>query len=275
MKKGKRLGSGLIIVSLIMLTIVSFTFVAEATISNDEERYHAWNKLNGLAEQVLDLAQKNQFEASKKQLNQLSSYFLSLKTGEYLERLEQVQVLTQTIVQAEETLNKVSPNPEEIKYRLLKLRLVIDAVGHKRQPLWLNYYPTIVQTMDELSVSLQEENRDAFYHHINQLANHYEFIRPAMVISHDAQTVAKMDSKIKFLMDKRSELWHDQNKRLAFIEGMEEDWKRIFYQVHEEQSMSFIYLMIGMGTLICSVLTYVAWRKYKGEKEVKKVVWKK
>lgn len=275
MKRGLVLGVGLIVLSLILLTMMPFPFASWTAGSKEESKRESWQKLNGLAEQALDLAQRNQWEASKKRLGQLTSHFLALKTGDYVERLEQVQVLTQTIVQAEEALNRVTPDPEEIIQRLLRLRLVLDAVSHHRQPLWLNYYPNIIKTMDELIEALQEDKRDLFYQRINQLASQYEFIRPAIVVSHDAETVAKMDSKIKFLMDKRSELWHDEKRRLAFLEGLEKDWKYIFYQNHQEQSISFIYLMIGMGTLICSVLTYVAWRKYRGEKETKKVVWKK
>lgn len=275
MKYVKVIKYGLIIVSIIFLIMLSLPYIGEANQSSDEEPNKEWNKLNELAEQVLYLSQKNEFEAAKKQLGHLSNFFLSLNTGDFVQRIEQVQVLTETIIQAEEAFNRVSPNSEEIEHKLLKLRLVIDAVSHKRQPLWLNYYPTIVQTMDELYAAAKDERRDSFYHYINQLANQHEFIRPALVISHDGQTVEKIDSKMKFLMTKRSELWQDNKNRLAFIEGMEGDWKRLFYQADEENSLSFIYLTVGMAVLICSVLTYVAWRKYKGEKEIKKVVWKK
>lgn len=254
---------------LASVLIAHFSFAAE--MAEEQE----WQKLVELVEEAYFLAQKNQFEASKKQLQQLSAHFLTLESGQYLQNIEQVRVLTETIVQAEQALNAVQINPEQVERGILKLQLALDAVSHKKQPLWLNYYPTIVDTMDQLFVSLKQDDRDSFYHHVNRLVNAYEFIRPSLVISHDVSTINKLDSQLRHLLSQSGNLWSKPKKAEAFLTSLNEDWRNIFFKTKNEGTSSFIYMLVGMASFIITVLSYVAWRKYRGEKEIKKVVWKK
>lgn len=271
---------GLLYILTILVYIFIFTFSTQMIsyandINNEDEKYQKWQQVNQIAEEVLFLVQKNEFEASRKQLNQLSSYFLSLETGNYVDRVEQAQILIDAIIQAKESLNAVKLDPDQAHKKVLRMRLALDAVSHKKQPLWLNYYPTIVNTMDELMYAVKENNRDAFYYHLNSLAEEYEFVRPSLVISHQLGITEKLDSQIKYIMNQRQNVWDNQERALNLLESLDKDWKVAFFQKNEQSSQSFIFLMVGVGTLICSVLSYVAWRKYKGEKEIKKVIWKK
>lgn len=271
---------GLLYILTILVYIFIFTFSTQMIsyandINNEDEKYQKWQQVNQIAEEVLFLVQKNEFEASRKQLNQLSSYFLSLETGNYVDRVEQAQILIDAIIQAKESLNAVKLDPDQAHKKVLRMRLALDAVSHKKQPLWLNYYPTIVNTMDELMYAVKENNRDAFYYHLNSLAEEYEFVRPSLVISHQLGITEKLDSQIKYIMNQRQNVWDNQERALNLLESLDKDWKVAFFQKNEQSSQSFIFLMVGVGTLICSVLSYVAWRKYKGEKEIKKVFWKK
>lgn len=271
---------GLLYILTILVYIFIFTFSTQMIsyandINNEDEKYQKWQQVNQIAEEVLFLVQKNEFEASRKQLNQLSSYFLSLETGNYVDRVEQAQILIDAIIQAKESLNAVKLDPDQAHKKVLRMRLALDAVSHKKQPLWLNYYPTIENTMDELMYAVKEKNRDAFYYHLNSLAEEYEFVRPSLVISHQLGITEKLDSQIKYIMSQRQNVWDNQERALNLLESLDKDWKVAFFQKNEQSSQSFIFLMVGVGTLICSVLSYVAWRKYKGEKEIKKVIWKK
>lgn len=271
---------GLLYILTILVYIFIFTFSTQMIsyandINNEDEKYQKWQQVNQIAEEVLFLVQKNEFEASRKQLNQLSSYFLSLETGNYVDRVEQAQILIDAIIQAKESLNAVKLDPDQAHKKVLRMRLALDAVSHKKQPLWLNYYPTIVNTMDELMYAVKENNRDAFYYHLNSLAEEYEFVRPSLVISHQLGITEKLDSQIKYIMNQLQNVWDNQERALNLLESLDKDWKVAFFQKNEQSSQSFIFLMVGVGTLICSVLSYVAWRKYKGEKEIKKVIWKK
>lgn len=271
---------GLLYILTILVYIFIFTFSTQMIsyandINNEDEKYQKWQQVNQIAEEVFFLVQKNEFEASRKQLNQLSSYFLSLETGNYVDRVEQAQILIDAIIQAKESLNAVKLDPDQAHKKVLRMRLALDAVSHKKQPLWLNYYPTIVNTMDELMYAVKEKNRDAFYYHLNSLAEEYEFVRPSLVISHQLGITEKLDSQIKYIMNQRQNVWDNQERALNLLESLDKDWKVAFFQKNEQSSQSFIFLMVGVGTLICSVLSYVAWRKYKGEKEIKKVIWKK
>lgn len=172
----KFITKGTIHVLMIVVLLLSFHHLGYASHGPDDlESIREWQRLNEFAEEALFLLNKNEFEATKKTLNDLSAHFLTLDTAKYLGQVEQVHVILSTIVEAKETLNKVEFDIKQAESKLLRMRLALDAVSHHQQPLWINYYPSFVKTMDDLQYSLEHNNRDLFYHSINLLEKHFEW----------------------------------------------------------------------------------------------------
>ncbi|WP_202079981.1 sporulation protein YpjB [Caldalkalibacillus salinus] len=229
-----------------------------------------WQQLNTYIKEAQALAEKKEYGAAKQVLEQLERAFINIDMGQYVNRVEQVDILTNTIIQAKQALTRLEPRTEEINQNLLRLRLTFDAVSHQKQPLWLSFYPMVVQTIEELKDALAQDNRDTFYQKVNTLATQFEIVRPALVISHDVGVVEQLDSEVTFLTSDRSERWQNKDHTLSFLEGMMSHVKEAFFQNKEGGLESLVLVLLLIGSVICSVLSYVAWRKYKGEMEEKK-----
>jgi sporulation protein YpjB len=239
------------------------------------DKHAKWQKLNELAEESLLFAKKQEFGASKKSLNELAAQFINIEIGDYVNRIEQAQILLDTIVQAKEALNPLQPNKEQVEQKILRMRLALDAVSHKKQPLWISYYPTMAKTINELMFTIENNERDRFYHLLNQLSGQFEMVRPAMIISHPPGVVEKTESQLSYMLSNKGELWKSKDQAMQMLKGFERQIKISFFQKVDNSLQAFLFIILGIGTLICSVLSYVAWRKYKGEKEKKTVSWKR
>jgi sporulation protein YpjB len=276
--KKKKLGLYIINV-LVLVTIMMLSFqnvgLADHHPKHLEEDQAQWQRLNQLAEKSLSLANKQEFEASRKLVSDLSVQFLAVEIGKYVERVDQAHILLETIQQAEESLNSIDPIKGQAEQKVLRMRLALDAVSHKKQPLWLNYYPTMAKALNELRYAIEQNKSDYFYRSINRLSAHFEMVRPSLIISHPQEVVVQLDSQLRYINENKSELWNNKDKMMQMINAVERQMKVAFFQDVENTNQTFLFIIFGIGTLICTVLSYVAWRKYRGETDRKIVVWKK
>jgi sporulation protein YpjB len=277
MKKSKHI---IFIVNMIvLLSIVLFSNQSIGLASSHSHHAQAaekeWERLNKLAEESLFLFKKKEYEASRKRINDLSAYFLQVEIAHYVDRIEQAEILLESIVQAKEALTNVKLDEVLAGNKLMQMNLAIDAVSHKKHPLWIQYYPKVAGSVNDLVYALDGDNRDAFYHSINNLSTHYELVRPAMYVSHEVGVVEKLDSQLDFIINNKNDLWKNKDKAYEMLKLLEKEIKIAFHQETKESSQSLMIILTGIGSLICSVLSYVAWRKYKAEGDRKTIVWKK
>lgn len=263
-------------ISMVMAIIIILVLIVKPNeVGAELDHQQEWQKLNQFAEEALFLVQRAEYDASRKRLNDLSAHFLTLELTQHLERIDQAKILIEAIIQARNELNRASIAPEEAERQVLRLRLALDAVSHKKQPLWLNYYSVIDSDLKESIVLLEEGQRDQFYQSINQLLYDYEFIRPAIFVSHSNSLVQQLDSQIQFFSKESNQLWENKEQTAAVLEQFDSQLKQAFFKETDKTSIqSLLYLLLGIGGMICSALCYVAYRKYKGEKEAKTVHWR-
>jgi sporulation protein YpjB len=275
----KKIKEFLRFVSLLILLITILTTHQQVGVADHhtpEDKVHKnWQRLNTLAEQSLFLIKKQEYEAARKVLNDLSLYFLTIDTSHYLKSVEKVHLLLGVIIEARESLNRAQIDHKQVENKVLRMRLALDAVSHQKQPLWLHYYPTLAKTITDLSYSLESKNRDLFYFSLNELSSQYELIRPAAFLSHPTDVIEQLDSLLSFLNKNKESLWNNKDKASEMITVLDKQLKKVFFQKIENNAQSFIYLLIGIGAFIFTVLSYVAWRKYRGESEKKTVEWRR
>jgi sporulation protein YpjB len=265
----------LIIISSIICFLLILPVLAQASDHLADEKLTSWNQLNTLAEETLFLVRKEEFEAARKRINQLSTSILQLEIIEHVQSIEQAQVILATLVDAKQALTAITINPQQVERQVLRMRLTLDAVSHKQQPLWLHYYTRISQQLFEAETALEQENRDQFHNRLNLLAAEYEMIRPAIIISHGTKLAVQIDSLLNFMLNNRAELWNNKQQATQQLKQLEQFFKKAFYQHNEELMNSFLLLLMAFTVLICSVLSYVGWRKYQAEHEQKTVTWRR
>jgi len=77
-----------------------------------------------------------------------------------------------------------------------------------------------------------------------------------------------LDARINFIDVYRSQIVSNP-KSLKELDGLETDLKKLFTDMDEDQvDPSLWWVIISTGSIIIMTLSYVGWRKYKGDKDI-------
>jgi sporulation protein YpjB len=78
---------------------------------------------------------------------------------------------------------------------------------------------------------------------------------------------SRIDSFVTYLDEYRNELLVNES-RMGHMQMVEDELVKMFKQMKEDDAdPSLIWVMISTGSIIILTLSYVGWRKYKGDKE--------
>ncbi|MDQ0337634.1 sporulation protein YpjB [Caldalkalibacillus uzonensis] len=240
-----------------------------------DEQLRKWLEIDELADKAFRLVEEKQYDQARQTVLEISERLLTVQLGQYLQHVEQANILTETVVQAQGALTQVKLNENQVYQQVLRMRLTINAVSHTEQPLWINFYPKLAEDLTALKQSINKGDRDQFFRYLNRLFNHYEFIRPAIVVSHPPQVYTQLDSLVAYLDRYSAELWQKKEQTAQVLDRLEKQIDLAFFQESGEQQGAFILLLVGISLLIVSVLSYVGWKKYRGEQEAETVPWRK
>lgn len=116
-----------------------------------------------------------------------------------LTSVEGIHALSETIIDTREALARSQSRPEEWRASSSRLRLAVDSLLHKDQPLWIQYYKLFTDDLSQLSKARTEADAADVKRAFNQLQEHYETIRPAAVIQLDPSLVSRADSWMSYM----------------------------------------------------------------------------
>lgn len=235
----------------------------------------AWLEIKNLADQAYREVKEKDYAQARQTVERLSDRLLDTNLGEYVPYVEQAKMLFDTVLQAKGALTAVRLDERQAYLKVLRMRLAVDAVLNKEQAMWIQFYPELNKVLNQLSKSLAEDKRDQFYSLLNRLFNHYEFIRPAIVVSQPPLMVAQLDSLITFMDRQSPQLWQNKSHTQELLDRLNHLLQIAFYQADQSFKEGLIWLTMGVALVISSVLTYVGWKKYKGQYEQQAVPLKR
>jgi len=250
-----------VISAIIMIIMLLYPTIAFGKI-NDE-----WERLDEISDEALQLAKNERFEEAKQILSHFSEEFLKLNARDKLKSMDELQVITLTHESAIKTLTASAMPAEERVNSVTKFRLVIDAIRSDHQPLWSGMEETIMETFYQMKVAVEKGNEQAFRLSLQQFLNKYDMIEPSVKIDVSPERFKRVDADIEVLeAPKFSQL--SQDAKLKQLDQMEFNLKSLFTDVKgDEADPSLWWVMISTGSIIILTLSYVGWRKYRGEKE--------
>lgn len=245
--------------------LILIFFLLHATIISAKDDEQNWNKLNELAEQVLQLGKQKKYEEAKQIIANFATDLLKHLPEKKLSLTEIKTVIT-AYEQADEALTSVNMSDEERINKLLQFRLTVNAVTNKHQPMWLDAKHLVVEPLKKAIQAIRENEPHQFQMHVNEFLTNYEIIRPSLIISLPEREYERYHSYVKYIENNRHHI--DQNQ---FIMIQNE-----FHSLFENTKFSnaepeLIGLMYTIGGIIAVTLIYVGWRKYKGEKQKKQM----
>ncbi|MBM6619843.1 sporulation protein YpjB [Bacillus suaedaesalsae] len=226
-----------------------------------------WKKLDSISDQALQLVKHQKYEEAKKLLSYFSDKFSNEIIQEKSFSMDEIRLITTTYEDAKLALTSTSASHEERVQAVTKFRLVVDAVNSEYQPLWAEMEYSVMTTFQSMKESVKIQDNEAFQIRLNQFITKYEVIHPSILLDLEVTQSEKIDSFVTFLDEYRDEFLKNDS-RMEHMETMEEELIKMFKQMKEDDAdPSLIWVMISTGSIIVLTLSYVGWRKYKGDKE--------
>jgi sporulation protein YpjB len=227
-------------------------------------------KLDNISDEALQMIKFQRYEDGKKLLSYFSEQFTDIKSKEHPFTMDELRIITVSHDEAMEAAASSNMEYEERVQKLTKFRLVVDAIASSHQPLWTEMKNQIMTAFQEARIAASTGDSEHFHSNFNTFMSLYNVIYPSMKIDVSAENIQKIDARINFIDEYRSEVVSNV-KSQEELEGLEMDLKNLFDNMDEDEAdPSLWWVIISTGSIIILTLSYVGWRKYQGEKEIRK-----
>jgi sporulation protein YpjB len=227
-------------------------------------------KLDTISDEALQMMKIHRYEDAKKLLNYFSKQFTSISNNEYPFSMDELRIVTVSHDEAMEAAESSSMEYEERVTRLTKFRLVVDAIASSHQPLWTEMKGQIMTAFHQAREAATSGDSSDFHSNFNTFLSLYNVIYPSMKIDVSAENIQRLDARINFIDEYRSQVVNNVKSQQE-LDGLESDLQRLFENMDEDEAdPSLWWVIISTGSIIISTLSYVGWRKYKGDKEMNK-----
>jgi sporulation protein YpjB len=251
-------------------TFLFLIVILLAPINVSAETSSSIETLDEISDEALLMVKYEKYDDAKKLLNYFTNQFESLTENNRSFTLDQLRIMAVSHDEAMEAT--VSPNMkyEERLNKLTKFRLVIDAVASTNQPLWTGMEDQMITSLHQVKEAAVNRENVQFNRDLNSFLSLYNIIYPSMKIDVPAANIQKLDTRIHYLDEYRSEMAGNV-EYVKEIDGLESELKKLFDNMNEDEAdPSLWWVIISTGSIIIMTLSYVGWRKYKGDKEMRK-----
>ncbi len=226
-----------------------------------------WKKLDVITDQALQLVKYQKFDDAKKLLSYFNNQFSKTRIHGNSFTMDEIRVINTTYEEAQLALELVDISLEEKVQAVMKFRFVIDAVNSEYQPLWTEMENSVMATFKSIKEAADSSNNEVFEQNLNLFLGKFDMIYPSVRLDLEIEQSKLINSYVTFLDEYRGQLILHES-RMKHLQVMEDELTKMFKQMNEDDAdPSLIWVMISTGSIIILTLSYVAWRKYKGDKQ--------
>lgn len=241
-----------------------------APISVFADQQTPMEKLDDISDEALQMVKIQRYDDAKKLLDYFSTQFNSLHGKEQPLTMDEVRIVTVSKDEAVEAAVSPDMNYEERINKLTKFRLVIDAISTSHQPLWTAMKDQIMTALNHAKEAAHQGDSARFHTYFNSFNSLYNVIYPSMKVDVAAENIQRIDARINYIDEYSSQIVSNPKSQQE-LDSLETDLNNIFDNMEEDQSdPSIWWVIISTGSIIIMTLSYVGWRKYIGDKEMKK-----
>ncbi|UKS30576.1 sporulation protein YpjB [Paenibacillus sp. HWE-109] len=235
----------------------------------DAEQVQRVEFLNQIADDMYKQTMDGQVAEARNKLQQMSDQIPKIHF-EGITSVEGLNALTETITEAKRVYNAVNYSPDEGQVAVAKIRLATDALTHKNQPMWLQYYKVLQNDTSLLTQDLKANKQNEMLTDFGKLSQHVAIIHPAILISRDAGSVEKLDSLLVFLHKYINEKPMAVNQVESGLGHLHQVLDELFLK--NKDAIAFVPITdprqpiiwsLGIGLIIVSVLSFVGWKMYQ------------
>ncbi|MCM3766579.1 sporulation protein YpjB [Neobacillus niacini] len=227
-------------------------------------------RLDDISDEALQMVKFHRYEDAKKLLDYFSNQFKTVTGTERKLTLDEVRIITTSHDEAMEAAVSPDMKHEERINKLTKFRLVIDAIATSHQPLWTEMEDQIMMAFHQAKEAAVNGDSAHFHSNFNTFLSLYNVIYPSMKIDVPVENIQRLDARIKFIDEYRSQVLTDLGGQQE-LDNLDQDLKNLFSNIEDDEAdPSLWWVIISTGSIIIATLSYVGWRKYKGEKDMRK-----
>jgi len=256
----------LLFISVLLLLIAPFAAYAEPQSPVEE--------LDNISDQALQMVKLHRYEDANRLLDHFSEEFLLVTGNERPFTMDELRIITVAHDEAVEAVANADLGHAERMNRVTKFRLVIDAIASTHQPLWTEMEGPIMTVFNDMKTAAYEGDNDQFHSNLNSFLSLYNVIYPSIKIDINPERIQRVDAKVSFIDQYRPQVLQEASSKEE-LEMLESDLQNIFDDMTEDEAdPSLWWVMISTGSIIILTLSYVGWRKYRGDNDKKRNVQK-
>jgi sporulation protein YpjB len=234
------------------------------------EQSSPMEKLDDISDEALQMVKFHRYEDAKNLLDYFSDQFTRIPSKDKSLSMDELRIVMTSHDEAVEAAVSSNMKYEERINKLTKFRLVIDAIATSHQPIWTEMEDQIMSAFYQAKEAAIIGDSAHFHSNFNTFLSLYNVIYPSMKIDVPVENIQKLDTRINYIDEYRNQVINN-SKSQQELDRLETDLKNLFKNIDEDEAdPSIWWVIISTGSIIITTLSYVGWRKYKGEKEMKK-----
>ncbi|UII54622.1 sporulation protein YpjB [Cytobacillus spongiae] len=236
-------------------------------LSGYAEKSSPIDQLDHLSDEALQMVKTQRYEDAKNLLDYFSEQFLTITSNDRPFTMDELRIVTVAHNDAMEAATSANMDYQERINRVTKFRLVMDAISSTHQPLWAEMENSIMTVFGEVKEAAYRGNNQLFHEQFNSFLSLYEVIYPSLKIDVAVEQIQKLDAKINYIDHYRPQVLAEVASQKQ-LEELEADLQTIFDEMTEDEAdPSLWWVIISTGSIIILTLSYVGWRKYRGDRE--------
>lgn len=225
-------------------------------------------RLDQIAGQALEFTKAGLYEDAEAQLQAVQLELIQLQFKDSELSMADWTVLSAVLEEALHVINSPEGKETEVLENVTTFRLVADAVVSRYQPLWIEMEQPVMASLQSLKKSSATADSSGFHESLNRFLANYYMIQPSLKVDVSAKRVRTLDERVHYMEQNRKKIFEEASAE-SEIEELEKAVEMVFKEMEKEDSSqpSLGWIISFTGGIIIITLSYVGWKKYKGQKE--------
>ncbi|RIW33135.1 sporulation protein YpjB [Bacillus salacetis] len=225
------------------------------------------SELDSISDEALQMAKSGRYDEAKQLLQYFSDKFAEVNARNRSFTMDELRILT---VSHESALQSLANSSESIEQRMnsvITFRLVMDTIYSQHQPLWTEMEKPIMSAFQQVQDAASTGDAEEYQTRLNQFLTKYSIIQPSIKLDVPVEKVQQLDSRITFIDRYRNEDG-SVKETMNELNTLENDLEDLFDGLTEDEAdPSLWWVITTTGSIIILTLSYVGWRKYRGESQ--------
>src|SRR5690625_3857278 len=181
-----------------------------------------------------------------------------------------LEALTNSINEANKSFVQTEFNRAQAIRSSAQVRLAIDALDQSRRPMWMAFEQNFSQDVNKLNVALRENDPSLLAQYVAETSVHFDTIRPAMIVSGRLIEAEAIQSLLHTLTEAAEKKITDNTVQLIehytvlTTELFKTERQTMALQANDHEALIW---SLSIGLVVISVLAYVAWRRFRYERD--------